>query len=142
MSPSGVVRPASPRNTSWKWLKLGRSGTSVISDFTRAANADRSASPPSARRFSMPWQISTRHTDKMGDIAACIVDVRLQQHAVARRLVELDVILARQQALELRSVETRGAADQRHARGIEVELVLPHRLDRPWPRSSLAPGSP
>ena len=57
----------------------------------------------------------------------------LQQHAVARGLVELDVVLAGQQPLELGAVEAGGAADQRHARRVEVELVLPHRPDHVAP---------
>ena len=73
----------------------------------------------------------------MGDVAAGVVDVRLQQHRVARRLVDLDVVAVGQQPLELRAVEAGGAADQRHARRIEVELVLAHRLRRRRPRSML-----
>lgn len=59
LSPSAVRSPASARNASWKWLKFRRSGTSSISDRTRAAKARRAGSPPSASRFSMPRQIST-----------------------------------------------------------------------------------
>ena len=65
-----------------------------------------------------------QHPDQMGDVAARVVDVGLQQDGVARRLVELDVVAARQQSLELRAVEAGGPAHQRHARGIEAELVL------------------
>ena len=59
MSPSGVDLPACLRKASWNRLKFGRSGTSVINDFTRAANACFAPSPPEASRFSIPWQIST-----------------------------------------------------------------------------------
>ncbi|MCY1369278.1 hypothetical protein D9M69_563080 [compost metagenome] len=62
-------------------------------------------------------------------IAAGIVDVGLQQNAIARRLVQLDVILIRQQTLELRAVESGSSANQRHPRRIEIELVVLHRLD-------------
>ncbi len=60
MSPSGVFLPASWRKASWKWLKFGRSGTSSISDFTRAAKAARPFSPPCASRSSISFEIFMR----------------------------------------------------------------------------------
>ena len=47
-----------------------------------------------------------------------------------------------EQALELGAVEAGGAADQRHARRIEIELVLAHGVDARRPRWSRARGSP
>ena len=81
------------------------------------------------RRSSISLADLDQHADQMRDVAARVVDVRLQQHRVARRLVDLDVEAVGQQALELRAVETGGAAHQRHARRIEVELVLAHGFD-------------
>ena len=60
----------------------------------------------------------------MGDVAAGIVDVGLDQHGIARGLVDLDSVAVGQDFLELRSVEACGAAHQREARWIETELVL------------------
>ena len=69
-----------------------------------------------------------QHPDEQGDIAARVVDVRLQQHAVAGRLVELDVVLFSQNFLQLRTVEARLAAHQRDARRIEKEFIVPDAL--------------
>ena len=77
-----------------------------------------------------------QHADELGDVAAGVVDVRLQEHAVARGLVELDVVLAREQALELGAVEPGGPADEGHARRVEIELVLAHGMDH------VGPGGP
>ena len=46
MSPSGVVLPASLRKTSWKWLKFGRSGTSVMSDLDAGLEGGAFGLPP------------------------------------------------------------------------------------------------
>ena len=77
----------------------------------------------------------------MGDVAPRVVDVRLQQDRIARGLVDLDVEAIGQQALELGSVETGGAAHQGHAGRIEVELVLAHRLHDIRPARAGLPDS-
>src|SRR3954462_5070381 len=69
----------------------------------------------------------------MCDVTPGVVDVRLQEHAVARRLVHLDIVVARQKRLKLSAVESRIAANQRHARGIEAEFVVPHAPHRVAP---------
>ncbi len=66
-----------------------------------------------------------QHPDKMRDVAAGIVDVGLEQHGIARGLVELNAIAVGENALELRAVESGGATDQRHSRRVEAELVFP-----------------
>ena len=65
-----------------------------------------------------------QHLDQHRDVAAGVVDVALQQHAVARGLVELDVVVRSQQILERGAVVAGGAAHQRHARRVEDEFVL------------------
>ena len=65
-----------------------------------------------------------QHADQMGDVAAGVVDVGLDQHGIARGLVDLDAVTVGQDALELRAVEAGGAAHQRQARRIETELVF------------------
>ena len=74
-----------------------------------------------------------QHADQVGDVAARVVDVGLQQNGISRGLVELDVVALCQQSLELRAVEAGGAANQRHARRIEAELVLSHAATRHRP---------
>ena len=66
----------------------------------------------------------------MGRIAARVVDVDLDKDAVARRLVDLDVVFLGEQALELGAVEAGRAAHERHPGRIEEELVPVQRLDR------------
>jgi hypothetical protein len=65
-----------------------------------------------------------QHPDQMRDVAARVVDVGLQQHRVARGLVDLDAVLVCEDALELRAVEAGSAADQRHTGRIEAELIV------------------
>ena len=60
----------------------------------------------------------------MCDVAAGIVDVGLEQDGVARSLVDLDSVAVGENSLELCTVKTGRAAYQRHAGGIEAELVL------------------
>ena len=138
MSPSGVCLPASLRKASWKWLKFGRSGTSFIRHLTRAAKACAAARRSGQARLDLAADLE-QHADQMRDVAARVVDVGLQQHRVARGLVDLDVVVVGQQPLELGAVEARGAADQRHAGRVEAELVLVHALRASRPRST--PGA-
>src|ERR1700722_8144274 len=60
----------------------------------------------------------------MGDIAAGVVDVGLNQHRIARGFVNLDSVAVGKDTLELSAVEGGPAADQSQARRIEEELVL------------------
>ena len=79
---------------SWKWLKFGRSGTSVHQRLDpRGERVLGASSPPSRNRVLDLARDLHEHADQMRDVAARVVDVRLQQHRVARRLVELDVVL-------------------------------------------------
>ena len=109
----------------WKWVKFGRSGTSVIRLFTRAAKAVRFGA---ALSRALRCRDLDQHPDQVRDIAARVVDVGLEQHAVARGLVELDVVFS-PAGLELRAVEAGGAAHQCHARRVEVEFILLHALE-------------
>ena len=61
--------------------------------------------------------------DQVGNVTAGVVNIGLEQDAVARRLVELDVELTCQQPLELGAIKPRGTAQQRDASGIQNELV-------------------
>ena len=61
--------------------------------------------------------------DQVGDVTAGVVDVGLEQDAVARGLVELDVELTCQQSLELGAIKPGGTAQQSDAGGIQNELV-------------------
>ena len=58
----------------------------------------------------------------MRDVAAGVVDVGLDQHGIARGLVDLDSVASSQKALELGAIEGGGAAYQRQPRRIEAEL--------------------
>src|SRR5215472_7896057 len=60
ISPSHVLLEGSSRKRAEKLLKLGRLGTSVIKDLTRAAKVCCAAGPPSASCFSIFSEISTR----------------------------------------------------------------------------------
>ena len=91
----GVVLPASARNASWKRLKFGRSGTSVIRHLTRASNVLRTFGAALRQALLDLAADLDQHADQVRDVAARVVDVGLQQHAVARGLVELDVVMAR-----------------------------------------------
>ena len=73
--------------------------------------------------------ICEQHADQLSDVAAGVVDVRLQQDRVARGLVELDVVFVGHKLLELGAVVAGGAADQGHAGRVEAELVLVHAAD-------------
>ena len=95
----------------------------------RAANVSRAPSPAALQALLDLVADLDEDADQMGDVAAGVVDVRLEQYGVARGLVDLDIEATRQQAFELRSVETGGSANQRHAGRVEVELILAHRLD-------------
>ena len=68
--------------------------------------------------------------DQVREVAPRVVDVDLDEHAVARRLVDLDVVLAGEQRLELGAVVAGGATEQRDPRRVEVELVVVERPDR------------
>ncbi|MNL39617.1 hypothetical protein D3C87_1619040 [compost metagenome] len=57
----------------------------------------------------------------------------MQQHAVARGLVQLDVVGGRQQVLERRAVVSRRAAHQRHAGGVQAEFIILQGLHRRQP---------
>ncbi len=48
-----------------------------------------------------------QHADQMRHVAARVVDVGLEQHRVARGLVDLDVVLVGEHSLELGAVDTR-----------------------------------
>ena len=65
-----------------------------------------------------------QHPHEVRDVAARVVDVGLEQDRVAGSLVDLDVVLVRQDALELRTVESGHATHQGHAGRIEAELVV------------------
>ena len=78
--------------------------------------------------------------DQVREVAPRVVDVDLDEHAVARGLVDLDVVLAGEQRLELGAVVPRGAAEQRDPGRIEVELVVVQRADRV--ASSSSPARP
>ena len=65
---------------------------------------------------------------RSGDVAARVVNIRLEQHAVARCLVELNVVLSGQQILELCAVKASGPADQGETRDIEGEFILVERF--------------
>src|SRR5688572_24525601 len=73
--------------------------------------------------LDLPRDVGQRLQQQRG-VAARVVDVRLQQDAVARRLVHLDVEAVRQQCLELRPVEAGPPADERQPGRVERELVL------------------
>src|ERR1700722_6924619 len=60
----------------------------------------------------------------MGDIAAAVVDVGLNQHRIARGFVNLDSVAVGKDTLELSAVEAGSAADQSQAGRIKEELVL------------------
>ena len=60
-----------------------------------------SSSPPSASRFSIVARDVGQRLDQVREVAARVVDVDLDEHAVARGLVDLDVVLAGEQRLEL-----------------------------------------
>ena len=122
-------------------LKFGRSGTSVIRLFTRAAKALAFALAARGEPLFDFAADLDEDADEVRHVAARIVDVRLQQDAVARRLVELDVVPVRQQILELRSVVAGRPANERHPRRIEAELVVPHALAAPSPSPHPVRGS-
>ena len=74
------------------------------------------------------------HLDQVRHVAAGVVDIDLEQDAVARCLVDLDVVRAGQQLLELGAIQTCGPTRHRHASGIQEELIRcdrPHRLVPP-----------
>src|SRR6185369_16009355 len=69
--------------------------------------------------------------DQVGNVAAGVVDVRLEQNAVTRSLVQLNVELAREQSFERRAIETGRTTQQRDASRIQNELVTrPRVVDR------------
>ena len=135
MWPSLLAPAGSSRKTSWKRLKFGRSGTSFISDLhARLERARAAAGRPAIEPLvDLARQVGQR-LDQQRRVAARVVDVGLQQHAVARRLVDLDVEPLRQQPLELRAVEAGAAADERQPRRVERELVVVPRVEQLLPR--------
>src|SRR5258706_476398 len=66
--------------------------------------------------------------NEMSYITAGIVDVGLQQHAVTRSLVQLNVIVCGKQILELRAVIRGRTAYQGKTCDIERELIFTQRL--------------
>ena len=124
----------SSRKPSWKWLKFGRSGTSSI----RTSPAPRTPRAPRRRRSrdaALDLLARSRRSTliRLRDVAARVVDVGLQQHAVARGLVELDLVLGGEQVLELRAVEAGGAADQRQRVGSRKNSSSRNGLQRRRP---------
>ena len=65
-----------------------------------------------------------QHPNEIRNVAAGVVDVGLEQYGITRGLVDLDSVAICEDPLELGPVEARRAAHQRHARGIEAELVV------------------
>ena len=83
-------------------------------------------------RLNLPREVGQR-LQQQRRVAARVVDVGLQQDAVARRLVHLDVESVRQQGLELGAVEAGPPADERQPRRVECELVAVPRVEEILP---------
>ena len=107
-----MLLAASSRNASWKRLKFGqvrhvdREGPDA-----RAKRLPRRAAVTGKALVDLAGEVRQR-LDEMRRVAARVVDVDLDEDAVARRLVDLDVEALGEQTLELRAVEAGLAAQQ------------------------------
>src|SRR6476660_8715483 len=61
--------------------------------------------------------------DQVGNVTAGVVNIGLEQDAVARGLIQLDVELTCEQSLELGAIKPRGTTQQSDTSGIQNELV-------------------
>ncbi|MCY1440305.1 hypothetical protein D9M71_565730 [compost metagenome] len=70
-------------------------------------------------------------------VTASVVDVGLQQHAVARGLVQLNIVAVGQQVLERGAVKACMATDQRQAGRVQGDFIGVQGIDDGGPRSTL-----
>src|SRR4029077_18372879 len=68
------------------------------------------------------------HLDQVRYVTPRVIYVGLQQQAVSRSLVELDVVVGGEQILELSAIESGGTADQSETGHIEREFVFGQRF--------------
>jgi len=140
MCPSAVALFGLSRKASWKALEVGEIRNVLDEGLDPRVERRLLASPPSASRRSIPRAISARALMMCATSLRVLLMLNWTSTLLRDVLVDLDVVLTREQPLELRAVVAGGAAEQRDPRGIEIELVVVGAPRSCRPSSS--PGAP